>query len=124
MFDFGLRRIGVAVAERAPRFARGVATVPAEEGGPQWRLVDDLLATWHPERLVVGLPVNMDGTPSAMSARARGFGARLAERYALPVEFVDERLSTFEAVSRGANAANSHAAAAQVIAETWLTQPL
>lgn len=123
MFDFGLRRIGVAVAERSPPLARGVATVAAEDGGPQWRRVDDLMATWRPKRLVVGLPVNMDGTESPMSGRARRFGTSLAKRYALPVEFVDERLSTFEAVSRGANAANSHAEAAQVIAETWLAQP-
>lgn len=123
VFDFGLRHIGVAVAEPSRRFARGVDTVPARDGGPQWRRLDDLTATWQPDRLVVGLPVNMDGTASAMSARARCFGSRLAERYALPVEYVDERLSTFEATSRGADAADSHAAAAQVIAETWLAQP-
>ena len=122
VFDFGLRRIGVAVAEETPRFARGVATVEARHGQPCWRQVDKLIDTWQPERLVVGLPINMDGTPSAMSASARRFGARIAERYALRVDYVDERLSTFEAVARGADPADSHAAAAQVIAETWLAR--
>lgn len=120
MFDFGLARIGVAVAEEKPPFANGVATLDAERGVPRWDQVDALARTWRPRRLVVGLPVNMDGTPSAMSASARRFGARLAARYALRVEYVDERLSTFEAVSRGAPRADSHALAAQVIAETWL----
>lgn len=121
MFDFGLRRIGVAVAEEEPQFAGGVATVGARRGRPCWRHIDELVATWQPEHLVVGLPVNMDGTPSAMSANARRFGACMAKRYALRVEYVDERLSTFEAVARGADASDSHAAAAGVIAETWLT---
>ena len=110
----------MAVAEEKPRFAAGVATVDAQDGRPRWRDLDELIHAWQPARLAVGLPLNMDGTPSAMSANARCFGARLAGRYALPVEYVDERLSTFEAVSRGADAADSHAAAAQVIAETWL----
>ena len=120
MFDFGLRRIGVAVAEEEPQFANGVATVAARQGRPCWRQVDKLTDAWQPAVLVVGLPLNMDGTPSAMSANARRFGARMVQRYALCVEYVDERLSTFEAVARGADAADSHAAAAQIIAETWL----
>ena len=110
------------MAEEEPRFAGGVATVDAEDGRPRWRQLDELIHAWRPARLVVGLPVNMDGTPSEMSANARGFGARLTARYALAVEYVDERLSTFEAISRGADAADSHAAAAQVIAETWLAK--
>ena len=105
-----------------PRFAGGVGTVDARDGRPHWRQLDALVRAWQPARLAVGLPLNMDGSPSAMSANASRFGTRLAERYALPVEYVDERLSTFEAVSRGADAADSHAAAAQVIAETWLAK--
>ena len=105
-----------------PRFAGGVGAVDARDGRPRWRQLDALVQTWQPARLAVGLPLNMDGSPSAMSANAHRFGARLAGRYALPVEYVDERLSTFEAVSRGADAADSHAAAAQVIAETWLAK--
>ncbi len=123
-FDFGLGRIGVAVAEREPPFARGVATVYATDGAPRWPALDALIDTWRPEALVVGLPINMDGTPSAMSDRAQRFGDSLAARYGTRVEYVDERLSTFEARARGATPDDSHATAAQVIAETWLaTRP-
>ena len=71
---------------------------------------------------MVGLPLNMDGTPSDISAAARRFGGRLEARYALPVEFADERLSTFEALSRGGDNADAHALAAEVIGETWLNE--
>ena len=120
VFDFGLRHIGVAVAERQARLARPLATIGARDGVPHWQALTPLIAEWRPATLVVGDPLNMDGTASEMSARARAFGNRLAKRYALPVEFADERLSSFEAAARGADAAAIHAAAAQAIAETWL----
>ena len=121
VFDFGLRHIGVAVAERQARLARPLATLGARDGVPHWQALSELVAEWRPATLVVGDPLNMDGTESEMSALARAFGARLAKRYALPVEFADERLSSFEAAARGADAAAIHAAAAQAIAETWLS---
>ena len=68
----------------------------------------------------MGLPLNMDGTTSAMCERARAFGEALAERYRLGVAYADERLSTFEAIERGAATEDAHALAAEVIAETWL----
>lgn len=121
VFDFGQKAIGVATAERRVDLARGLISIAARDGVPRWDALDPLVAEWRPALLVVGLPLNMDGTASAMSDLARRFGNRLAARYALPVEYADERLSTFEATSRGADATNSHAAAAEVIAETWLS---
>ena len=121
VFDFGLKHIGVAVAERQAQVARRLTTIGARDGVPQWQPLSAIVAAWRPSTLVVGDPLNMDGTPSEMSALARAFGARLAKRYGLPVEYADERLSTFEAVSRGADAASAHAEAAQIIAETWLS---
>ena len=100
--------------------ARGLATISAKQGTPRWDALDPLIAEWQPSALVVGLPLNMDGTPSAMSNRAQDFGQRLAQRYGLTVDYADERLSTFEAASRGAEGQRSHATAATVIAETWL----
>ena len=120
VFDFGLRHIGVAVAEEDVRHARGLLSVGARDGVPQWPRLDALVAEWQPTQLVVGLPLNMDGTASAMCERARGFGEALAERYRLGVAYADERLSTFEAIERGAAAEDAHAQAAEVIAETWL----
>ena len=124
VFDFGLKHIGVATAEPKAHLARALTTVRARDGVPQWEALDRLVADWRPEVLVVGLPLNMDGTPSEISAAARRFGARLGGRYALPVEFADERLSTFEAVSRGGNEDAAHALAAEVIGETWLDDRL
>ncbi|MYD96490.1 MAG: Holliday junction resolvase RuvX [Gammaproteobacteria bacterium] len=124
VFDFGLKHIGVATAEPKAHLARALTTVRARDGVPQWEALDRVVADWRPEVLVVGLPLNMDGTPSEISAAARRFGARLGGRYALPVEFADERLSTFEAVSRGGNEDAAHALAAEVIGETWLDDRL
>ena len=123
VFDFGLRHIGVAVAERQAQLARPLTVIGARDGVPHWQVLSALVAEWRPALLVVGDPINMDGTSSEMSTLARAFGARLAKRYALPVEFADERLSSFEAATRGADAAAIHAAAAQAIAETWLSGP-
>lgn len=122
-FDFGLRHIGVAVAEERIGHARAVATIGARDGAPHWQQLDALMAEWKPAQLVVGLPLNMDGTASAMCDRARAFGAALERRYGIPVAYADERLSTFEAKDRGAPPGDVHALAAEVIAETWLRAP-
>ena len=120
VFDFGLKHIGVAVALREQNLARGVATVAARDGKPDWRSLDALLDEWRPTRLVVGDPLNMDGSASDMARRARRFGQAMVQRYGMTVDYVDERLSTFEAISRGADERDTHAIAAETIAETWL----
>ena len=120
VFDFGLRHIGVAVAEERVGHARAIATIGARDGTPHWQKLDALMAEWQPAQLVVGLPLNMDGTASAMCEQAQAFGTALAARYHVPVAYADERLSTFEARGRGAPPADEHALAAEVIAETWL----
>ena len=120
VFDFGLKHIGVAVALRNQDMARGLQTVRARDGQPHWPSLDALLDEWRPTALVVGDPLNMDGTRSSMAVRARRFGRAIAARYDLPVDFVDERLSSFEATSRGATGPSAHAVAAETIAETWL----
>ena len=122
VFDFGTKHIGVAVAEPQADLVRGLTTVPARDGEPRWDVLDPVVKEWRPACLVVGLPINMDGTPSESSAQARLFGERLAARYALTINYADERLSTFEAVSRGALAGKAHAEAAEIIGETWLSE--
>ncbi len=96
-FDFGLRRIGVAFGSSLTGTARPVAMILARDGIPDWTQVEQLLAEWQPDRVVVGLPLNMDGTESDMCARARKFGKRIHGRYHVSVEMMDERLSSFEA---------------------------
>ncbi len=96
-FDYGTRFIGVAVGQSITRTASPLEAIRAKDGTPNWDQIDALLKEWQPQRLIVGLPLNMDGTPSDMSQRAEKFARRLHGRFGLPVEMWDERLSSFEA---------------------------
>ena len=116
-FDFGLKHIGVAAGQTVTRTASPLTTLSARNGRPDWKAVVELVREWRPVRLVVGLPLNMDDTESDMSERARAFAARLSEHTGVPVSMADERLTSREAGEA------SHAAAAALIAETWLNAP-
>lgn len=97
VFDFGLRQIGVAVGNPLLGTSRALPVLKAKEGAPDWEAVTALVAEWQPDLLVVGDPLNMDGSASELSERAGKFARRLHGRLGLPVEMVDERLSSFEA---------------------------
>jgi putative Holliday junction resolvase len=129
-FDFGMRRIGVAVGQQVTNSASPLGIVRNGEAGPDWDRVGRLIREWRPARLVVGMPYNADGTPSEMSNVVRSFVADLG-RFDLPVETVDERYSSLEAEAalrtqrdagqRGrVNKATIDAGAAVLIAERWL----
>lgn len=94
-FDFGLRQIGVAVGNCLLFTTQPIVVLRAREGQPQWDSVASLLAEWQPELLLVGDPLNMDGSASDMAGRARRFARRLHGRFGLPVEMADERLTSF-----------------------------
>ncbi|MGJ8525825.1 putative pre-16S rRNA nuclease [Halomonadaceae bacterium LMG 33818] len=96
-FDFGSRRIGVAVGQEMLGSCTPLPPLTARDGQPDWSKVTDLVLEWRPDLFVVGLPLNMDDSESEMSRRARKFGNRLYGRYARPIEMVDERGSTREA---------------------------
>ena len=122
-FDFGERRIGVAVGQTLTGTATPLTTLPARDGTPDWERIAALVREWQPDALVVGLPLNMDGSEQTLTARARRFGNRLRARVALPLHFADERLSTREARDREGDAApreGRDALAAQVILEGWM----
>ncbi len=127
-FDFGTRRIGVAVGQTVTRSARPLCTLHSHNGGVEWTAVTRLLEEWQPEALVVGLPVHMDGTEHELTARARRFGNRLAGRYNLRVFFMDERLSSDEAErllaaeGRRGDKEDVDRVAAQLILQAWLDQ--
>ncbi len=124
-FDYGEKRIGVAVGQTLTGTATPVQTISQYRQQPDWNTIAALIDTWHPDRLVVGLPLNMDGTEQRLTQRARGFARQLAGRYALPVEYADERLSTREAARdlehRTRPRQGRDALAAQVILEGWMT---
>jgi putative Holliday junction resolvase len=95
-FDFGTRRIGLASGDTLTRTARGLKTLDCSRGTP-WPAIDEVCSDLQPAQLVVGVPSNMDGTPTALTAAARSYAADLAARYRKPVALVDERLSSREA---------------------------
>lgn len=131
-FDFGMRRLGVAVGQHVTLSARPLETLSVRQGHPDWARVDALLAEWNPAALVVGLPLQLDGSEQAMTSAARAFGTTLAKRSGRPVHLCDERFSSREAATRFAaqrqvgskrrhHAADLDAMAAAVILESWLT---
>lgn len=96
-FDYGTKQIGVAVGQMITQQARELCNLKARDGIPNWEQIEALIKEWQPDALVVGLPLNMDGTPSDMCVRAEKFARRLNGRFNLPVHTHDERLTTFEA---------------------------
>src|SRR6185312_2504866 len=99
-FDFGLKRIGVAVGQTVTQTARPLVTLSAVQGEPQWTKLENLVKTWQPDGLVLGVPLNMDGTEQPLTHAARRFAQQLHERFKLPVYEMDERLSTKDARER------------------------
>jgi putative Holliday junction resolvase len=96
-FDFGLRQIGVAVGNCLLATTQPLNILRAREGQPDWAAVEKLIAEWQPDLLLVGDPLNMDGSDSELGERARKFARRLHGRLGLQIVMVDERLSSFEA---------------------------
>lgn len=99
-FDFGTQRIGVAVGETLLGQARPLTAIAATANDERFAAIAKLIAAWQPTLLVVGLPLRMDGAEHDMSARCRRFAHQLEGRFRLPVELVDERLSSADAEAR------------------------
>jgi putative Holliday junction resolvase len=93
-FDFGMRRIGVAIGQTITATARPLTTLLAKEGEPNWDELATLIKKWAPNALIIGIPLNMDGTEQPITLKARQFAAKLHTRYQLPVHNMDERLTT------------------------------
>ena len=93
-FDFGLKQIGVAAGTPAFATTQVLPIITARDGVPDWKTVEALIAEWRPAEIIVGDPLNMDGTVSEMALRARKFAKRLHGRLGLTVHMVDERLSS------------------------------
>ena len=96
-FDFGYKRIGVAVGQTLTASASPLSTLQARLGVPDWKLVQKLIDEWRPRALVVGIPTCIDGKEQYTTLAARGFAKQLQKRFHLPVHACDERLTTVEA---------------------------
>jgi putative Holliday junction resolvase len=97
-FDYGTRRIGVASGDTLTRTAREVTTLQCTSTRvPPWSQIDRLVAEYRPAQFVVGVPYNMDDTPTALTEASRAFADELQARYTISAALVDERLSSREA---------------------------
>lgn len=96
-FDFGTSSIGVAIGQSITGTATPLTALRAKDGQPDWIQVERLLKEWQPDFVVVGLPLNMDGTEQPLTERARKFGQRLHGRFGIQVVYQDERLTTVAA---------------------------
>jgi putative holliday junction resolvase len=130
-FDFGTRKIGVAVGNTLVRVAHRLTTIRDEANAARFAAIDALVAEWAPGALVVGRPLDGDGTVQEMTARAERFARQLEGRYRLPVARVDERFTSRaaatvlrEAGMRGrARDAALDEVAAQMILQSWFDEP-
>lgn len=118
-FDYGLRRVGVAVGVRLNGTARPLTTLHAQ-GKAVYAQIEPLLAEWQPDALVIGVPRHPDGAPHAMTAAALKFAASLRGRFHKPVFEVDERYTSVAAESEGA--ADVDAGAAALILEQFFRE--
>ncbi len=130
-FDFGYKRIGMAVGQRLTCSASPLTTLRAQMGVPDWSAVDKVISQWNPQALIVGIPTCIDGSALYTTSAARRFAKQLRKRFALTVHLVDERLSTVEARGqlfeqggyRKIKQTEVDSIAACVILEQWLQYP-
>lgn len=126
-FDFGTSSIGAAIGQDITKTARPLCAFKARDGKPNWQEIEKVLREWEPDYLVVGLPLNMDGTEQELTQRARKFANRLHGRFGFQVQLQDERLSTVEAKSqlfvnggfRALKKSRVDASSAVIILESW-----
>ena len=123
-FDYGSRRIGVAVGQTTTGSAGPAGVVPVGNS-PDWSALERCVREWRPARLLVGLPYNMDGTETVLTGTCRAFAGELGRRFHLPVEFVAAQSDLREARRSGARTRrvkreDIDANAARLILETWL----
>lgn len=126
-FDFGTKRIGVAVGESLIGLAHPLDEIAAEETEPRFAAIAKVIGEWKPQHLVVGLPLSTDGTPHDVTRRAQRFARQLEGRFGLRVTLVDERYTSVDAEAglrdagarRAAREKRIDSAAAQLILQQY-----
>lgn len=127
-FDYGLRQIGVAVGSTLLGTSEPLAILKARDGQPNWTQVAAVIKEWQPDLLLVGDPLNMDGSVSELAERARKFARRLEGRFNIEAAMVDERLSSFEVKQQQKEAGHRgdyhkqpvDSLAAQLLLQDWI----
>lgn len=129
-FDYGERHIGIAIGDSETRLAHPVGHIEAARDEQRFERIEALVREWRPSRLIVGLPLSLEGGEHLMTGRARRFGRRLQARFGIPVDFADERLTStaaeemLRAGGRGGrrHKHQAHALAAQLTLQAYLDQ--
>lgn len=126
-FDFGTHKIGIATGQFITGTASPLKTLSYVNHKPDWDSIEAIIHEWKPDTLVVGLPMQMDDKEAVLAGRAKKFARQLHGRFHLPVEMIDERLTSREASNRlgkkaGRDVTLVDAMAAKLILETWLNQ--
>jgi len=125
-FDYGTKKIGVATGQTVTATATPLTTLLAKQHKPDWDKISELIETWQPEALVVGMPRDLDDTGTEIAPRAQRFARQLEGRYHLPVHMADEKLTSMVALQelRGKRIqyGDADAFAAKLILETWLSE--
>ena len=127
-FDFGTKSIGVATGQMITATAQPLAAIKANDGIPNWDIVEKVINEWKPDLVVIGLPLNMDGTKQPITQRAEKFANRLNGRFGVKIAMQDERLTTasakefiferggFKALDKG----KVDSVSAALILESWM----
>lgn len=123
-FDFGLKKIGVALGNTFLKEAQPLEIIRTETKQARFEVIANLIQKWEPDVLVVGLPLTEAGEEQFASGHARRFANQLHGRFNLPVELVDERGSSMEAQQRLSKNIDEDAVAAAIILERYFSQPL
>ena len=126
-FDYGSHKIGVAVGQTLTQSANPLTTLINPKGKPDWQGIEKLIPTWQPDGLVVGHPFEMTDREANNAEGAKRFARQLQGRFHLPVQLVDERLTTRVAwdelgIAAAKDATRVDAYAAKLILETWLSE--
>src|SRR3989338_2040471 len=127
-FDYGTQSTGVAIGQTTTHTARPLTALKSQNGAPNWPKIEKLIQNWNPNALIVGIPLNMDGSTQPITQSVKEFSQELQRRFNLPVHEIDERLTTIEARHqifeekgyKGLSKSAIDAAAATIIVENWL----
>ena len=129
-FDFGEKRIGVAVGETLTGIANPLRAIEAIANEPRFAAIESIVKEWQPVAMVVGRPKHADGSPHLVAKLAEKFARRLSARYRVPIVYVDETLSSASAASqlresrtRSARKADVDIMAATIILQSYLDAP-
>ena len=119
-FDYGKKRIGSAIGQTVTATATALQIIKVVNRKPNWEKIEYLIEEWRPDKLIVGHPLTLEGGRQKMTDAAEKFGRQLNGRFKLPVEFIEEQLSSYEARRELKSTYDLDSVAARLILETWL----